>query len=383
MQVVNHQPRIENLASWLEINGNAFESNVRTVLGMLQDRAMLCAVVKSDAYGHGAGLLIPFLVRLGVPYIGVGSNSEAEAARANGYTGRLLRVRAAAPQEIAAAMAHDVEELVADPQSAWEMSRIAAETGRKIRIHLDINSSGMSRHSLDVSSPLGRASAVAVVGHPQLELAGIMTHFPLDDVEHIEQGLSRFKAESMAVLRLAKVPRSQVLLHTANSFATLNAPATWLDMVRTGAVLYGDSDPSHPGFRRCLAFKARIGSVNHYPAGSRVGYGHTHTLQSDSKLATVTAGYGDGYRRALGVGGSVVVRGQRVPVVDAISMNSMVIDVSAVLEARPGDEVVLFGSQNGAEISVGELESANRGILADLYTVWAKDSRVLVADTPM
>ncbi|MCR1161939.1 alanine racemase [Paenarthrobacter sp. UW852] len=114
---MNHQPRIENLASWLEINGNAFESNVRTVPGILQDRAMLCAVLKSDAYGHGAGLLIPFLVRLDVPYIGVGSNSEAEAARANGYTGRLLRVRAAAPQEIAAAMAHDVEDL-------WRILRV-------------------------------------------------------------------------------------------------------------------------------------------------------------------------------------------------------------------------------------------------------------------
>ncbi|MCD4852358.1 alanine racemase [Arthrobacter sp. AK01] len=383
MQVVSHRLRIENLSSWLEIDGNAFESNIRTMLGMLQGRAMLCAVIKSDAYGHGADLLIPSLVRLGVPYIGVGSNSEAQAARLHGYTGRLLRVRAAAPQEIAAAVVHDVEELVADPQSAWELSRIAAEAGRKIRIHLDINSSGISRHSLDVSSPLGRASAVGMVSHPQLELAGIMTHFPLDDLEHIEQGLVRFKADATSILRSANVPRRQVLLHAANSFATLNTPATWLDMVRTGAVLYGDSDPSHAGFRRCLAFKARIGSVNNYPAGSKVGYGHTHTLQAASKLATVTVGYGDGYRRALGRGGTVLVRGHRVPVVDAISMNSMVVDVSALDDVRPGDEVVLFGRQDGAEITAGELESANRGILADLYTVWAKDARILAADAVM
>lgn len=369
--------RTEDLSSWLEIDGAAFQSNIREVQTLVQNRAGVCAVIKSDAYGHGADLLMPALVDSGVPYIGVGSNREAGIARSHGYTGKLLRVRAAAPQEIAAALEYDIEELVADPQSAWEISRIAAAAGRRLRVHLDINSAGISRHSLDVSSALGRASAVAILSHPQLEPAGIMTHFPLDDVTHIEAGVARFIDDATYILRAAHVPREQVLLHAANSFATLNVPSSWLDMVRTGALLYGDSDARHPNYQRCLAFKARIGSVNTYPAGSKVGYGHTHTLLVGSKLATVTAGYGDGYRRALGKAGNVLVRGARMPIVDAISMNSMVVDVSSLEEVRPGDEVVLFGRQGDAEITPLELESANRGILADLYTVWAKDSRIL------
>ena len=373
----------DNLSSWLEIDGAAFEANVRSMLAMLQGRTLLCAVIKSDAYGHGADLLLPFLVSSGVPYIGVGTNAEAGLARAHGFNGRLLRVRAAAPQEIRAGLAHGIEELVADPQSAWEMSRIAAGEGRKLRVHLDINSSGISRHSLDVSSPPGRASAVGIVSHPQLELAGIMTHFPQDDVDHVKHALSRFKAESSAILHEAGIPRRDVLLHAANSFATLNVPTAWLDMVRTGAALYGDSDPGHAMFQRCMTFKARIGSVNGYPAGSGVGYGLTHTLARDSRLATVTVGYGDGYRRSLGRRGKVLVRGQRVPVVDIISMNSMVVDVSSVREVRPGDEVVLFGGQDGGKITVGELEAANAAILADLYTVWANRARVLAADVTM
>lgn len=382
-QLVAPAVRTEDLSSWLEIDGAAFESNIREVGSLLQDSASVCAVIKSDAYGHGADLLMPALVDSGVPYIGVGTNREAGIARSHGYTGKLLRVRAAAPQEIAAALEYGIEELVADPQSAWEISRIAAAAGRRLRVHLDINSSGISRHSLDVSSALGRASAAAILSHPQLEPAGIMTHFPLDDVSHIEAGVARFIEDATSILRAANVPREQVLLHAANSFATLNVRSSWLDMVRTGALLYGDSDPRHPNYQRCLAFKARIGSVNSYPAGSKIGYGHTHTLSVASKLATVTAGYGDGYRRALARGGNVLLRGSRVPVVDAISMNSMVVDVSSLQDVRPGEEVVLFGRQGDAEITSLELESANRGILADLYTVWAKDSRILTSGANM
>ena len=97
---------------------------------MIDNRALLCAVVKSHAYGHGADLLLPSLVRLGVPFVGVGSNEEAAIARRCGFAGRILRVRAAAPQEIKAGLRHEIEELVADPQSAWEMHKIAAEAGK-------------------------------------------------------------------------------------------------------------------------------------------------------------------------------------------------------------------------------------------------------------
>ncbi len=370
----------DNLASWLEIDGAAFDANVRSMIAMLQDRALLCAVIKSDAYGHGADLLLPFLVASGVPYIGVGTNTEAALARKHGFTGKLLRVRAAAPQEIRAGLPHHIEELVADPQSAWEMSRIAAGEGRKLRVHLDINSSGISRHSLEVSSPSGRACAAGIISHPELELAGIMTHFPHDNVGHVKEALSRFKADSNAILYQAGISRHNVLLHAANSYTSLNVPSAWLDMVRADAVLYGDSDPGHSMFQRCMKFKARIGSINSYPAGSSVGYGLTHTLATDSRLATVTAGYGDGYRRSLGRRGHVLVRGQRVPVVDIVSMNSMVVDVSSVRDISPGDEVVLFGGQDGGQITVGELETANEAILADLYTVWANGARVLASD---
>ncbi|WP_426978565.1 alanine racemase [Pseudarthrobacter sp. O4] len=374
---------IQNVGNWLEIDAVAFESNVRDVLSMIEDRALLCAVVKSDAYGHGADLLLPSLVRLDVPFVGVGSNEEAATARHCGFKGRILRVRAAAPQEIKAGLEHDIEELVADPQSAWEMRNIAAKAGKTIRIHLDINSSGMSRHSLDVSSTLGRACAVGIVSHPGLELAGIMTHFPNDNNRHIEQALLRFQSQAMTLLHITGTPREDVLLHCADSYAALHVRGSWLDMVRAGAVLYGDSDPTAGQFQRCLTFKSRIASVNSYAAGSRVGYGLTRTLARDSRLASVTAGYGDGYRRALARQGNVLVRGRRAAIVDVVSMNSMVVDVTDIADLSPGDEVVLFGRQGSAEITPAGLETANSAILADLYTVWAGGHRVLATNEGM
>ena len=374
---------VQDAGSWLEIDAAAFETNVRTLLSMIDDRALLCAVVKSHAYGHGADLLLPSLVRLGVPFVGVGSNEEAAIARRCGFEGRILRVRAAAPQEIKAGLTHDIEELVADPQSAWEIHKIAAEAGKLVRIHLDINSSGISRHSLDVSTALGRASAVAIVSHPGLQLAGIMTHFPKDDDGHIETALLSFQHQALTLLQLTGTSREEVLLHCANSYAALHVRGSWLDMVRAGAVLYGDSAPTSAQFQRCLAFKARIASVNSYAAGTQVGYGLTHTLDRDSRLASVTAGYGDGYRRALASHGGVLVRGHRAAIVDVVSMNSMVVDVTDVAEVCPGDEVVLFGRQGRVEITPAELEATNSAILADLYTVWAQGNRVLVNDEDM
>lgn len=369
---------VQNAGSWLEIDAAAFESNVRNLLSMIDGQALLCAVVKSHAYGHGADLLLPSLVRLGVPFVGVGSNEEAAIARRCGFEGRILRVRAAAPQEVEAGLRHDIEELVADPQSAWEMHRIASKAGKMVRIHLDINSSGISRHSLDVSSAQGRTSAVEIVSHRGLHLAGIMTHFPTDENSYIETALLHFQSQALMLLQLTGTPREDVLLHCASSYAALHVPGSWLDMVRAGAVLYGDSEPASGTFQRCLAFKARIASINSYAAGTKVGYGLTRTLGRDSRLASVTAGYGDGYRRALAREGGVLVRGRRAAIVDVGSMNSMVVDVTDMAEASPGDEVVLFGRQGGVEIAPAELEAANSAILADLYTVWAQGNRVLV-----
>lgn len=370
---------IDDGGSWLEIDEAAFRSNVRELQEMIAGQSRLCAVMKSDAYGHGLGLLMPSLNSLGVSAIGIGSNFEAATARAHGFTGTLIRVRAAAPQEIKSGLHLDIEELVADQLSANQAQQIAADAGRVLRIHLDINSGGIGRHSLDVSAESGRREALDILALPALALAGIMTHFPVEDADDVRAGVGRFQSEAAWVLEASGLDREQVLFHCANSYAALKVPESWMDMVRAGATLFGDSTKHHRHFRKCFTFKARLGSVNSYPAGTSIGYERGYTLPRAARLATVTAGYGDGYRRALAAEASVLVRGRRARVVDRLSMNSMVVDVTSIPHATPGDEVVLFGVQGREEISQGSMERSNGNILADLYTVWgASNYRTLV-----
>ncbi|EPO6535549.1 alanine racemase C-terminal domain-containing protein, partial [Acinetobacter baumannii] len=160
---------------------------------------------------------------------------------------------------------------------------------------------------------------------------------------------------------------------TANSFATVNVPESHLDMVRAGAIIYGDF-PNHPEFKRMMAFKTQIAAVNNYLKGSTVGYDQTYTLTRDSKLANLPVGYSDGYRRSFSNKAFVLVNGQKAPVVGRVSMNTVMVDVTDIPEAKAGDEVVLFGRQGNAEVQSSDLTSLTGHILTEAYTPWSNSN---------
>ncbi|WP_427016028.1 alanine racemase [Pseudarthrobacter sp. P1] len=379
--VVRHRTNpTERLGSWLEIDAEAFEHNIRALGARLAGRSSMCAVVKADAYGHGLDVLAPSLVSLDLPAIGVARNEEARIVRGHGYTGRLIRVRPAAPGEIDDGMAHGIEEMIGNLHLAQKADAIARRKGRALRYHFAVNSSGLSRDGLELAGPRGRAEARAMLALPHLVVAGITTHFPMEQRDDVRAGLDCFLRDSAWFIRQG-LDRQQVLLHCATSFAALEVPESWLDMVRAGATLYGDSSPTHREFKRVMAFKARVASVNEYPAGNTVGYDRAHTLHRASRLASVTVGYADGYRRVLAGKAHVLVRGRRAPVLDKISMNVLVADVTDIDGVAPGDEVVLFGRQGDSEITPRELEDANGALFADLYTVWGNSNPKILKGT--
>ena len=161
-----------------------------------------------------------------------------------------------------------------------------------------------------------------------------------------------------------------MLLHAANSFALQHIPDSHLDMVRPGGALYGYGGTPKPPFVHVASFRTRVASVQAYPAGSTVSYDRTSTLARDSLLANLPVGYSDGYRRAYSNRGSVLVRGQRAPVLGRVTMNTTMVDVTGIPGVEPGDEVVLFGRQGGDEITQAEIEEVTGVILADQYSVW-------------
>lgn len=364
--------------AWLEIDVKAFEDNIVRLQQEI-GTSKLCAVMKADAYGNGIDLLMPSVVKLKVPCIAIASNEEARVARAHGYQGQIVRVRTASLDEIKDALVYDVEELVGSLAYAQAINKIAQDTlpNHKVRVHLALNSGGMDRNGLELAVPQGQADALAITRLPNVQIAGIMTHYAFEDKTYVKERLAKFNQESAWLIKAAGLRQDALTLHTANSFATLNVPESRLDMVRAGGLLYGDLADA-PNYKKTMRFVSKVASVQFYKKGTTVGYDGTHTLTRDSYLANLPFGYSDGYRRVFTNKGAVLINGHRVPVVGKVSMNTTMVDVTDFADIKAGDEVVIYGNQGKEEISQEEVESINGALLADLYTVWGNSNIRLI-----
>jgi alanine racemase len=370
----------QNSNAWVEISAGALQHNIRTLQAELGGKSKLCAVLKADAYGHGIGLVMPSIIAQGVPCVAVASNEEARVVRASGFTGQLVRVRLASLSEVEDALQYDMEELVGSAEFARQLDAIAERHGKKLRIHMALNSSGMSRNGVEMTTWSGRGEALQITDQTHLELVALMTHFAVEDKDDVRKGLAAFNEQTDWLIKHAKLDRSKLTLHAANSFATLEVPESRLDMVRTGGALFGDTVPTHTEYQRAMQFKSHVAAVHSYPAGNTVGYDRTFTLTRDSHLANITVGYSDGYRRVFTNKGHVLINGHRVPVVGKVSMNTLMVDVTDFPDVKGGNEVVLFGKQAGGEITQAEMEEINGALLADLYTVWGSSNPKILVD---
>lgn len=366
--------QVKTVNSWVEINKAAFEHNISTLQAELQGKSKLCAVLKADAYGHGLANVMPSIIAMGVPCIAIANNDEIRVARASGFKGEIVRIRLASQSEIADAFKYDVEELIGNAEQARQAGELAAKHGRQLKVHIALNAGTMSRNDFEMKTEQGRADAVAAATNKHLKVVAIMTHYAVEDSDKVRLQLALFNEQSAWLMDTAKLDRKKITLHTANSFTTLEVPEARLDMVRPGGALFGDTVTTRTEYKRVMKFKSRVAAVNTYPAGNTVGYDQTYTLQRESKLANITVGYADGYRRVFTNKGFVLIDGHRAPVVGKVSMNTLMVDVTDFPDVTSGDEVVLFGKQGNAEISQAETEDINGALLADLYTIWGSSN---------
>lgn len=357
--------------AWIEVDAGAFETNIDRVRALIGS-SQLCAVMKADAYGNSLALLMPSVIKKDIGVVAITSNDEARVAREMGYEGRLIRIRAATPDEIADSLPLFVEELVGNSRTAGALQRLMErEAGaRHLAIHLSLNSGGMSRDGLELSSDHGKADARALLAFDKLLLKGVMTHYPSEEENDILGQLRRF-GDDTAWLAQQGLAIDRLTRHTANSFTTLRYPQTRLDMVRVGGLLYGDpGSVKTDAFLPTMTVKSRIAAIGHYPADQTVNYDRTYRLERDSWLANIPLGYSDGYRRGFGHANrpefpaetrnrtEVLIGGRRFPVVGRITMNAMMVDVTDGLDrVSVGDEIVLFGRQGNEIITQAELET--------------------------
>ncbi len=340
---------------WIEIDAAAFEANIDRVRA-IAGAARLCAVMKADAYGNSIALLIPSIIARRIDTVAITANDEARVARQLGYRGRLIRIRTATQDEMEDGLRFGIEELIGNAEAATGLSKMASRRGRPLPVQLALNSGGMSRNGVELAAPWGQADARRLLALPHLAVRGAMTHYPGEDAADILAQLARFEAD-VAWLR-GEGLGGPLERHSANSFATLQHPATHLDMVRVGGLLYGDPGSVRTDrFAPTMTITSRIAAINHYPAGQTVNYDRTWRLARDSWLANVPIGYSDGMVRGFSHANQptlspnapqLLIAGRRYPLVGRVTMNTLMVDVTGDQDRlRLDDEVVIFGAQSG------------------------------------
>jgi len=340
-----------------EIDLAAIAANVRIACEVAGTAAAVMAVVKADAYGHGAAPVARAALGAGATWLGVAVPEEAAALRAAGIHARMLVLGPIAPEQAALVTAHNLDQCVSDPVQAEALSREAASRGCVQRLHLKVDT-GMGRVGLPPRAVRPAAERIAAL--PAVRLVGLMTHFAdadADDPEFTREQLARFEAVSRD-LRAAGI--AIPLRHAANSAALIRHPEARLDLVRPGIMLYGCPPcalrrPGDPALAPALRFRTAISQLTDLAAGGSVSYGRTFVATRDMRIATLPVGYADGLSRLLSGSGQALIRGRRAPIVGRVCMDMTMVDVTRLPDVRVGDEAVLIGRQGAAEITADEV----------------------------
>lgn len=338
--------------TWADIDTDAFARNVEAIATRLPERSRLIAVLKADAYGHGAVELAKSLPADRVAMIATSLLEEALELRDAGIDLPILVLGGLTPAQVRFGIERGVTIGVIGPEELASVCEVARE--RDVTIHLKLDS-GMGRMGL-IESELQQA-AERIRATPRLKIDAIYTHFAnAGDVDDpfTDQQLASFRNE-VAILRGLGVDAPSH--HTSNSAGTMRGIVEPGDFVRAGIVLYGGEplDAGGAKLEPVMRWRTEIVRLKTLPIGHAVGYGMTFWTPRETRLATLPCGYADGYDRLLSNRGEVLVRGQRAPVVGRVSMDMVTVDVTDVPGAAIGDEVVLLGAQGGERIPAEEL----------------------------
>jgi alanine racemase len=352
---------------WAEIDLDAIAGNVRELRRRTDPGAKLMAVVKADGYGHGAVEVARTALANGAEWLGVARLPEAIALREAGFNAPILVFGYTPPAAAGRLLDFDLRQSVYSLETAKAYSAAASTRGKRLRVHVKVDT-GMGRLGLVPTGPApGPAvsenfirEATDIARLPGLSAEGIFTHFAASDsadTASAQRQLSLF-LEVISALRADGLEFA--LRHAANSAAVIQLPQSHLDLVRPGIALYGlkpsqEVDLTGIFLKPAMALKTRIIHLKSVPAGTSISYGMTYTTPSPTVIATIPAGYADGYRRRLSSRGQMLVRGRHVPVVGRVCMDLTMLDVGAIPDARIEDEVVIFGRQGDKCISADDL----------------------------
>jgi alanine racemase len=349
--------------TWAEIDLDALQHNVKALCAAARP-ARLAAVVKADAYGHGAVEVARSALEAGAAFLGVATLDEAVELRRAGIAAPILLLGYTAVEDAEPAVAHDLAVTVFDLDLVRALGAAARRTGRRARIHLKVDT-GMGR--IGVPPDAAGAFARAAAALPGIALEGCFTHFATADEPDTAAARAQLEAFHAALRGLDAASVAPGLRHAANSAALLALPDARLDLVRPGIALYGIPPAPHlagaAALRRVMRLRSRVAQVKRVPAGTPVGYGHTYRAPRETTIATVPAGYADGYARLLSGRGEVAVAGRLCPLAGRISMDQCTVDAGDA-PVRVGDLVELWGDAIPVEEVAARAETIAYEMLA-------------------
>jgi len=337
------------------INLQSLSHNFNEVLHRVDGRKIL-AVVKAQAYGHGALMVSRHLLELGADMLGVALIEEARELRSAGIKAPILVMGAVFPEQADAITGLGLTPVVYDMKVARAVADSARKQKTTISVHVKIDT-GMGRIGIPPAAAEGFIADL--VNLPGITVQGMMTHFADADLRD-----KRFASEQMSLFEsLLKNLDSRgiaiPLRHVANSAAVLDYRRALFTMVRPGLMLYGynplEGEGASADLRPVLSLVTRIAFLKKVPEGIPISYGRTFVTKRESMIATIPIGYADGYSRGLSNRGEAIVRNVRVPVAGRVCMDMTMLDVTDVPGVSEGDEVVLIGSQGNERITAGDI----------------------------
>ena len=343
---------------WKEIKLDAVKNNVKNIRGLLKDGVRLLAVIKADAYGHGAvEVAQSLLFDGGADYFGIANNGEAEQLRRAGINTPVLILGAVFDDEYAELVKDDITLTVFDFDTAKKLSDTAKKLGKTAKIHIKIDT-GMARIGF-LPSEDAVEEIIKISKLDGIEIEGMFSHFAKAD--EADKMPTRVQFEKFMFIKneLLKRGIKIPICHICNSAGIIDFPEYHLDMVRSGIITYGyyPSDFVNKDalkLESAMSFKSRVVHIKTVEKGTSVSYGGTFTAKEKMKIATVSAGYADGYSRLLSNKADVIINGVRCRVLGRVCMDQLMVDATHLKNINLGDEVILFGKSGNNKVTVEE-----------------------------
>lgn len=339
--------------SWIEIDLDQFRKNIAIIRGHI-GQSLYCLPVKANAYGHGLCPMGKAAEEAGVDYLAVAHLQEGIALREAGVRIPILVLGAIHEDQILDLINFNLEFTISSKFKADLVAEKCRKARQKCRVHLEVDT-GMQRTGVRTLTALALYQHLKTLAC--FEVVGIYSHLATADEPthpYALQQIERFDA----LLKDPIFAKDRLIRHLANSSAVAHFPQSHLDMVRPSLITFGYFSGNRPESLReiapCFSLKAKVSYFKVVEKGEGISYGHSYITSNRTRIVTIPIGYGDGYRRALSNRGSVLIRGQRFPIVGTICMDQFMVDVGEA-EIHVGDEVTLIGKQGGEEISLMEI----------------------------